>query len=249
MQTIIWLFFIFCLIFLLFILVYYSPFILKKKGERQLQKYCSNHGILVITFDDGPSHLLTTKLIKVLKDANATATFFVLGTKAEQHYSVINMVMQAGHEVGCHGFKHINYWKVSPRKALNDITRGYQSLSFFIKKEAIFRPPYGKLTLITWLALKRHKRPIGWWTHVSGDTCMPLRPIDNVLKDLEKKNGGVVLLHDFDRSPKSHPACEEFVINSTKKLIQLANQKQWRVKKLSEVIELASEKHATSSEK
>lgn len=223
-------------------LAYYFPFFLKKIAQYQLQKYCSNHGILVLTYDDGPGSRLTGKLLKVLKDANVNATFFFLGIKAANHHEIIYKAMRAGHEIGCHGQEHINYWKVSPKKALGDIQKGYQSLSFAIKNGSIFRPPYGKLTLFAWLALKRHKRPIGWWTYVSGDTYIPMKPISDLLKNMEEKNGGVVLLHDFDRSSENYLISEKFVINSTKKLIELANKKQWKIMKLGEVMALPQER-------
>ena len=155
--------------------------------------------------------------------------------RAATHPDVVRQAQQAGHEIGFHGQTHINYWKVSPEKALKDIRLGYQTLSNAIKEKPIFRPPYGKLTLLTLLELKRQKIKIGWWTFVSGDTYNKLQPIDHILNTIIKNNGGVILLHDFDRHDDSKEY-EKYVLELTQKLIGAAKQHKWKIKKLGELI-------------
>lgn len=48
----------------------------------------------------------TERLLGILREADAHATFFVLGYVAERHPEVIRRVAEAGHEVATHGYSH-----------------------------------------------------------------------------------------------------------------------------------------------
>jgi len=48
----------------------------------------------------------TKKIIDILTEFGATATFFFTGDAAEKHPEAIRDVRAAGHEVGCHSLKH-----------------------------------------------------------------------------------------------------------------------------------------------
>lgn len=46
------------------------------------------------------------KLLRILDDAGAKATFFILGYVAEKFPAVVKRIEAAGHEIGTHGFSH-----------------------------------------------------------------------------------------------------------------------------------------------
>ena len=231
-NMLIFLFAILAIAFLNFIF----PFVLRLIGQYKLQKYCSKSGILVLSYDDGPGPKLTRRLLKILEDEGVSATFFFVGMRASQHLDIVRQTMDAGHEIGLHGQNHINYWKISPKQALNDIKSGYKTLSKVMPSRIIFRPPFGKLPLIPLLELKRQGIKIGWWTYVSGDTFNKFRSIDEIVNEVSKNKGGVVLLHDHDRvNNGAHP--EPFVLELTQRLILMAKQKKFTIKKLGDVIE------------
>lgn len=48
----------------------------------------------------------TPKLLKVMADHGAVATYFWTGHAAENNASILKMVQDAGHETGCHGLFH-----------------------------------------------------------------------------------------------------------------------------------------------
>ena len=45
----------------------------------------------------------TPKLLKVMAEHGAVATYFWTGHAAENNASILKMVQDAGHEIGCHG--------------------------------------------------------------------------------------------------------------------------------------------------
>jgi len=58
--------------------------------------------LLALTIDDSPSPLLTREILKVLKRHNCKATFFVIGSQAEQCPDVLEEMVADGHELANH---------------------------------------------------------------------------------------------------------------------------------------------------
>ena len=77
--------------------------------------------LLVLTFDDGPSKY-TTKLLKVLKDEDVKATFFVLGENIAGKEDVLLQEKNDGHLIGIHSYKHVFFTKISKEKIIEQIT-------------------------------------------------------------------------------------------------------------------------------
>jgi peptidoglycan-N-acetylglucosamine deacetylase len=208
-----------------------GPHAVRAVAVSKLRRSCRNHRTLVLSYDDGPG-LTTTRVLDVLGAGEVAATFFVLGRRAAAAPDVVDQIAREGHELGCHSHEHLHAWKVTPAAALRDIRRGYETLSRWIAPDAPFRPPYGKMTLWTWVALKRRGAPIAFWTIDSGDTwATPPQPqavADRVARD----GGGVVLLHDFDRGAER----ERFVLRTTELLLETARREGLNVRTFSELI-------------
>jgi peptidoglycan/xylan/chitin deacetylase (PgdA/CDA1 family) len=193
---------------------------LRKLAERRLEARCRERRALVLTYDDGPGPVLTPALLEILAERRARATFFALGRRAQQAPEVLDRVAAAGHEVGCHSFDHRHAWKVSPRAGVADLDEGYRSLARWVRPDGLFRPPYGKLTLATWAALRRRRGRLACWTVVSGDTYAELPRQHDVVEHVVRSGGGVVLMHDFDREPERG----EYVTTLTARLLDAAER-------------------------
>lgn len=184
---------------------YLSPAALKPGAVRALARRARERRALVLTYDDGPGPGVTTALLEVFREFDAHATFFVSGRRALEHRAVVEAVLDGGHEVGSHGFGHVHAWRATPWRVARDVragaelVAGMRARSGGATNEALFRPPYGKSTLATVSAARRAGARVAWWTVDSGDshdalpTALPGR--ERLLAD-----GGVVLMHDLDRS-------------------------------------------------
>jgi hypothetical protein len=63
-----------------------------------------------------------------------------------------------------------------------------------------YRPPHGKLNLVTWLWLILHGIEVRSWTITAGDTSRWRElPAERAAEELRRRGGGVVLLHDHHR--------------------------------------------------
>src|ERR1019366_6538167 len=63
---------------------------------------------LALTFDDGPDPNWTPKILDLLKEKNAPATFFVIGENANRYPQILKREFEDGHEIGNHTYTHEN---------------------------------------------------------------------------------------------------------------------------------------------
>src|SRR5689334_223693 len=64
--------------------------------------------IIALTFDDGPGRI-TPALLRILKEHNIRATFFMEGTQVEEFPQIAKQVADEGHEIGNHTYIHFNF--------------------------------------------------------------------------------------------------------------------------------------------
>src|SRR5437762_12636774 len=61
------------------------------------------------------------RILELLADANAHATFFTLGWIAERYPELVRRICAAGHEMASHGFGHQRAGEQGPQAFLADI--------------------------------------------------------------------------------------------------------------------------------
>lgn len=215
---------------------YLSPHLLKQLQVRRLRELCRRTRILVLTYDDGPGLELTPGLLSLLASAGVRATFFPTGASARRQSTLLSQVQTAGHEIGCHGRSHLHAWKTLPWKAAADVSGGFRALRDWVSTDSLFRPPYGKVTLATWLSVRCRGVRMGWWTVDSGDTWESTPDPSNVVNRVELDGGGVVLMHDFDRSGPDASRRADYVLQVTQRLLDLAKRRGLTVCTLSDLL-------------
>jgi peptidoglycan-N-acetylglucosamine deacetylase len=175
-----------------------SPKLARKVFPSALWRVKSQEKVLYLSFDDGPT-ARTRELLNLLQKHQAKATFFCVGQNVLNNQVLFNEIRAAGHQVGNHSFSHCKGWKVSTRQYLEDVDKA----QVLIQSE-LFRPPYGKMTLGQYRALRKKYRVV-MWSHISYDFD-PKMAVDTFIQKLQKdfKGGEIVVLHDnlkyFDRS-------------------------------------------------
>jgi len=119
-------------------LSYPSAYVISRWGGSQDKK-------IAITFDDGPDPQWTPKILDVLKQNNATATFFVIGSRGDLNSSLLQEIVNNGNEVGNHTFTHPDISLISQEQfhiELNATQRLFESV--LNRQSVLFRPPYGE---------------------------------------------------------------------------------------------------------
>ena len=74
---------------------------------------CAVVKCIALTFDDGPTPY-TDRLLKILQDNDAKATFFEIGNKVAANPAGAKRVVEAGMELGQHTWEHPNMTTIPP---------------------------------------------------------------------------------------------------------------------------------------
>jgi|SRR5271165_3508572 len=204
---------------------YFLPLAYRAGRTRYLRKQLAKDRVIALTYDDGPSATVTPRLLDLLQSYDAKATFFMLGRSAQQHPHIADRVFAEGHDIGCHSDQHLNAWKVMPRTAIADINSGYQKLAPWVGPNGPFRPPHGKMTFPTFWAVRRRGAEAWWWTIDAGDTFAVLPRPSDVADHVLSEGGGIVLMHDRDRSEERN----EFVLDASTLLLDLAKRESFKI--------------------
>jgi len=149
---------------------------------------------IYLTFDDGPSSLVTEDILSILEEESIKATFFCVGKNVIKNPDLYKKILSSGHSIGNHSMTHPNGWKANSGFYQNDINQATELIN-----SNLFRPPFGKLNIKSLKNLKK-KFQIVMWDVVSGDFDIKLKPekiINNVVKNA--RNGSIIVMHDNDK--------------------------------------------------
>ena len=163
-----------------------------------------------LTFDDGPHHPNTARILRILRDEGVRATFFVKGRACERHPELVRAIVAQGHEVANHGYSHLAPDEASLAGYVADVERGQRVLEAVVGHSIprIFRPPYGRISAGTFIALWRRGYGFVLWSSDSRDSYItdPDDVVANVLQ-CPVSAGSIVLLHeDYDWTVEALPA-------------------------------------------
>ncbi|MBN1493561.1 MAG: DUF3473 domain-containing protein [Candidatus Omnitrophica bacterium] len=75
------------------------------------------------------------RILRILDDHNAKATFFVLGCVAEKRPDVIRHIAERGHEIASHGYGHELVYKQTQEEYKKDVERSLQILGTLAQKK------------------------------------------------------------------------------------------------------------------
>lgn len=154
---------------------------------------------LWLTIDDGPTPGETLRVLDVLDQYHAKATFFVIAAKAKNHPEIIKQIIERGHQVANHSLSHLesHFWCLSSRMVTKEVNEASALLVKLTGTQPLyFRAPVGHKPLALHATLAKASLPLIGWT---------ARGFDGVLKDSEQivaritkqiKPGTIVLLHE-----------------------------------------------------
>lgn len=171
-------------------------FFFKKIINRLLKYFQVSHiptreKVVYLTFDDGPEPGICEFVLDELRKYGFKATFFCRGDNAKQYPELLSRIINEGHSIGNHTYSHLHAYSTSSKQYLDDIKRANQVLH-----STLLRPPFGSLTLTTWLSLKS-KYKIIYWSLVSGDSNLKSFDFEQSYQNLinNTSSGDIVLFH------------------------------------------------------
>lgn len=88
----------------------------------------------------------TLAMLEIAEEANAKATWFVLGLFAEKFPEVVKEIHSRGHEIASHGFGHLNVYDQTIDEFHADVTKSKQILEDIINQPVLgYRAPFFSL--------------------------------------------------------------------------------------------------------
>jgi len=153
-----------------------------------------------LTFDDGPHAQGTPAMLAILAAADVRATFFLVGEQVRRNPSLAREILQAGHGIGLHCYRHRNLLRLTPRQVREDLQRAQEIIEVNAgRTPELYRPPYG----IANAAALRVARARGWrtllWSQWGRDWETGATPQSIAARLTDGAgDGSVLLLHDAD---------------------------------------------------
>src|SRR5262249_15847528 len=125
---------------------------------------------LAITFDDGPNPSITPKLLDLLENHNAFATFFVIGKFVREVPDLLREIVVRGHSIGNHTETHPNLFFSSPPHIREERENWNGAIAELIgATPRWFRPPFGLRNPWVIPAANRLGMQAVMWTLIPGD--------------------------------------------------------------------------------
>ncbi|WP_344835105.1 polysaccharide deacetylase family protein [Actinocorallia longicatena] len=158
---------------------------------------CGKIKCVALTFDDGPMED-TGRLLKILDDYHAKATFFVVGTMVEEDPAMVQEEVAHGHEIANHSWDHSDLSRLSASGVRSQLKRTQDVVHKAAGvRPVLLRPPYGATNARVASAAKSFGMPqilwavdpLDWKDHSS--SVVARRVLANT------RRGDVVLMHDI----------------------------------------------------
>jgi peptidoglycan/xylan/chitin deacetylase (PgdA/CDA1 family) len=161
-----------------------------------------------LTIDDGPHPEDTPQLLKLLKQHNARATFFVIGRQVEKHPELARAILRDGHTLANHSQTHpvLLFWSFLTTALTRQLDQCTQALRAATgESPRWFRAPAGMANLFLHFLLRdRAMKLIGWSARgfdgllhdtdaMAGRICQSIQP------------GAIILLHEGRRDRQGRP--------------------------------------------
>ena len=182
---------------------------------------CSVEPCVALTFDDGPSSVVT-QLLETLDRFEAEATFFVVGRQVRAWPGVISAITDAGHEIGNHSMNHVRLSRVSESTRSAEIEGVdelvWAELGYY---PTFIRPPYGDIPRSG--ILDPHQRPVVMWSVDAYDwkRRTPERIASEVLDQV--KPGDIILMHALStRSAEALPLVLEGLAEKSLRVVSVS---------------------------
>ncbi|MFT9494500.1 polysaccharide deacetylase family protein [Anaerosolibacter sp.] len=181
--------------------------------NREKEEFRLRYKIAYITFDDGPS-IYTERLLKILEQYHAKATFFMLADRITNYSEIVKKVVEEGNAIGLHGVTHdVKKIYRSPSILVSEMNACNDALQMVTgMKTTLIRVPYGSKPHMTEKfreAVLREGYKMWDWNVDSKDSeadyVSPAVILENVKEQVARRNVPIILLHERQSTVEALP--------------------------------------------
>ncbi|MEV4805825.1 polysaccharide deacetylase family protein [Nonomuraea sp. NPDC049421] len=160
---------------------------------------CAKRKCVALTFDDGPGPY-TGRLLDLLAEQRARATFFTVGGGVASEPALVRRMSMEGHLVGNHSWAHRDLSKQPSSKVADSLGKTSDAVSEVIgQTPTLVRPPYGAVSQeVRDVAREMGCSVVTWDVDSKDQTATEASDIaDRVVR--EAHPGAIILMHDIHR--------------------------------------------------
>ena len=158
--------------------------------------------LIALTFDDGPS-THTARLLDALYARNVSATFFVLGQQVTAYPKVAARIVNEGHEIASHTYRHPDLANMSSAAIRDELSLCRSAILRATGVDpTLLRPPYGSHSKAVQAVAAEFGYPLILWSVDTRD--WESRNVDAILGHfvdgygrVKIRDGDIILMHDI----------------------------------------------------
>jgi len=175
-----------------------APYLLKLVFPQLIWEVKTGRKEIFLSFDDGPHPEITARVLDILDNYQAKATFFCVGHNVKKFPETYREILSRGHKTANHSFNHLNGWKTPSQIYYNNIEKCASLVD-----SKLFRPPYGRISLKQIAHLKK-KYSIVMWSVLSMDYSKKISPEQCLTNSITyTKPGSIVVFHDSKKASEN----------------------------------------------
>ena len=169
----------------------------------------TNEKVVALTFDDGPTENVD-KILPLLDQYNAQATFFLIGGDIAEHPEEAKKIAEAGHQIGNHTYSHERMVFKTPSFVKEELEKTDELIrQAGFEDEIDFRPPFGKKLVVLPYYLKQQGTDTIMWD-LEPDTYYTTvdEKVEYIVNNI--KPGSIILIHPmYDQTGMQLQVIEE----------------------------------------
>ncbi|MDD2586037.1 MAG: polysaccharide deacetylase family sporulation protein PdaB [Syntrophomonadaceae bacterium] len=170
--------------------------------------------IVALTFDISWGNQTPMPVIEILKENNVKCTFFLSGPWVKQYPEIATRIKKDGHEIGSHGYRHINLSNLSKTEIKEEVMKAHKNIKEVTGVEAnLIRTPNGDYNDQVVVGIRECKYEAIQWSVDSLDWMNP--GINTITERVSKRvhPGAIILMHASDTCKQTTEALPTVIKN------------------------------------
>lgn len=168
-------------------------------------------------------------MLEIFKNNDIKITFFVTGKWAEKNKDLLKEISDSGHEIGNHGYSHLDYDKLSYERNKEEIDKADNIIKDITETvPKYFAPPSGAFNDFTLKASKELGYELILWSIDTIDWRKDSTRDIIIKRVIDKAHNSAIVL--------MHPTCE--TVKALPDIINQLSQKGYKIGSISDIVNL-----------
>ncbi len=182
--------------------------------QKPIYEIKTDKKIVALTFDISWGNKTPMPVIEILKENNVKCTFFLSGPWVKQYPEIAQQIKADGHEIGSHGYRHINLSNLSKTEIKDEIMKAHKNIKEVTGVDAnLIRTPNGDYNDQVIEAAKEVNYQAIQWSTDSLDWMNP--GVNTIIERVSTRAhpGDIILMHASDTCKQTAEALPTVIKN------------------------------------